>query len=149
MQTFFLLLQVTTGLMATAALLILLAIVLLRSTAAFVKQSAGVLGYVATLFTSGFTKGNAPKASGWVVSPPQAALALLFVAMLVTVFLPDAKIFLHFVAVFASVAVIWYVRMLLTEVKLEILCLPLLAAWFTYYLLCIFWRANDSPFMSK
>ena len=129
--------------MATAALLILLAIVLMRSTAAFAKQSAGVLGYVAALFTSGFTRGTAPKASGWVVSLPQAGLALLFAAMLVTVFLPDAKIFLHSVAVLAGVAVVWYVRMLLMKVKLEILCLPLLAAWFTYYLMCLFWHAHQ------
>jgi hypothetical protein len=30
--------------------------------------------------------------------------------------------------------------MMLTEVKLEILCLPLLAAWFFYYLMCLFWH---------
>lgn len=130
--------------MATAALLILLAIVLLRSTAAFAKESVGVLGYVAALFTSGFTKGTVPKAAGWVASLPQAGLALLFVAMLVTVFLPGAKIFLHLVAALAAVAVIWYVQMMLTEVKLEILCLPLLAAWFCYYLMCLFWYTHQT-----
>jgi hypothetical protein len=143
MKTLFLLVQVTTGLMAVAALLILLAIVLLRSSAAFAKESAGALGYVAALLTSGFTKGTAPKAAGWVVAWPQAGLALLFVAMLVTLFLPGAKIFLHLVAALAAVAVVWYVRMLLTEVKLEIFCLPLLAAWFTYYLMCLFWHAHQ------
>ena len=67
MKTIFLLLRVTTGMLATGALLILLGIVLLRSSAAFAKESVGALGYVAALFTSGFTKGIAPKAAGWVV----------------------------------------------------------------------------------
>ena len=143
MKTFFLLWQVITGMMAAAALLILLALVLLRSSVAFAKESAGALGYVAALFTSGFTKGTAPKAAGWVVSLPQAGLAVLFVAMLVTLFLPGAKNFLHLVAALAAVAVIWYVRMMLTEMKLEIFCLPLLAVWFVYYLMCLFWHADQ------
>src|ERR1017187_10301714 len=127
MKTFFLFLRVTTGMLATGALLILLGIVLLRSSATFAKESVGALGYVAALFTSGFTKGTAPKAVGWVVS----------------LFLPGAKIFLHVVAALAGLAVVWYVRMMLTEVKLEILCLPLLAAWFVYYLMCLFWHARQ------
>ena len=143
MKTFFLLWQVLTGMMATAALLILLAIVLLRSGAAFAKESVGVIGYVGTLFTSGFTKGTAPKTAGWVVSWPQVGLALLFVAMLVTLFHPGAKIFLHLVAVLAGLTVVWYVRMMLTQVQLEILCLPLLVVWFIYYAMCLFWHANQ------
>src|ERR1039457_5044352 len=143
MKTFFLFLRVTTGMLATGALLILLGIVLLRSSATFAKESVGALGYVAALFTSGFTKGTAPKAAGWVVSLPQAGVALLFVAMAVSLFLPGAKIFLHLIAVLAGLAVVWYVRMMLTEVKLEILCLPLLAAWFVYYLMCLFWHARQ------
>src|ERR1039457_6120230 len=129
MKTLFLILRLTTGLMATGALLMLLAIVLLRSTAAFAKESAGAIGYVASLFTSGFTKGTAPQAAGWVVSLPLACLALLFVAMLVTLFLRGAKILLHLVAAMTGLAVVWYVRMMLTEVRLEILCLPLLVVW--------------------
>ena len=139
MKIFFQIWQVLTGVMATGAMLILLLIVCLRSTAAFAKESVGAVGYVATLFTSGFTKGTAPKAAGWVVGWPQAGLALLFVAMLVTVFQPGAKNFLHLVAVLTGVAAVWYVRMLMTEARLEVLCLPLLLAWFIYYLLCIFW----------
>ena len=144
MNVLFLLVRVTTGLMATGALLILLAIVCLRSGAAFAKESVGVLGYVAALFTSGFTRGTPPRdPAGWVVSLPQAGLAILFAAMLVSLFLPGAKIFLHVVAVLAVLAVIWYVRMLLTEVKLEILCLPLVAVWYIYYALCIFWHGQQ------
>jgi hypothetical protein len=144
MKNFFLLLRVTTASLAVGALGILLAIVLLRSGAAFLKESVGVLGYVIRLFTSGFTEGTTPKEpAGWVVSLPQAGLALIFVAMLVSLFLPGAKIFLHLIAATAVVAVIWYVRMMLTEVKLEIFCLPLILLWFFYYAMCIFWRGNQ------
>ncbi len=143
MKTLFLILRVTTGMMAVGALGILSVIVLLRSGAAFLKESAGAVGYVAKLFTSGFTEGTAPKAAGWLVSLPQAELALLFVAMLVSLFLPGAKIFLHLIAVMAGVALIWYVRMLLAEVTLEILCLPLIAFWFFYYAMCLFWQGNQ------
>jgi len=144
MKALFLILRITTGLMATGALLMLLAIVLLRSGAACVKESAGAIGYVASLFTSGFTKGTAPKAAGWVVSLPQAGLALLFVAMLVTLFLPGTRILLHLVAALAGLTVVWYVRMQLTELRLEIFCLPLLVVWFIYYAMCLCWHANQS-----
>jgi hypothetical protein len=129
---------------AAGALLVLLAIVLLRSGLQFMKEGVGVLGYVAALFTSGFTKGTPPKdPAGWIVSPQQAGLAVLFVAMLFTLFHPGARIFLHVVAAMAAIAVIWYVRMMLTEAKLEILCVPLLVIWFLYYAVCIFWSGNQ------
>ena len=143
MTTLFSIVRVTTGLLIAGAPGLLLGTVLLRSGAALLKESVGVLGYVAALFASGFTKGTPPQMpAGWVVTLPQAGLAMLFVAMLVTLFLPDAKIFLHVVAALAGVAVIWYVRMLLTKVKLEIFCRPLLAVWFIYYALCVFWHGQ-------
>ena len=143
MKTLFLLWRVITGLTATSALLILLAIVCLRSGAQFMKEGVGVAGYVARLFTSGFTEGTPPKKpAGWVVALPQVSLAILFAAMIVSVFLPGARIFLHVVAALAGVAVIWYVRMMLTEVELEILCVPVLVVWLIYYALCVFWPGN-------
>ena len=145
MKNLFLLLRILTGLSLSTALVILLAIVLLRSGATFLKEGVGVVGYVAQLFTSGFTKGTTPPPPrGWVVSLPQVGLATLFIAMIVSLFHPDARIPLHLVAAMAAVAVIWYVRMMLTEVKLEILCLPLLAVWFFYYAMCLFWSGNQS-----
>ena len=144
MKNLFLLLRILTGLSVSTALVVLLAIVLLRSGAVFLKEGVGVIGYVAQLFTSGFTKGTAPPPPrGWVVSLPQGGLAVLFVAMIVTLFHPDARILLHVVAAMTGIALIWYVRMMLTEVKLEILCLPLLAVCFFYYAMCIFWSGNQ------
>jgi len=145
MKNIFLLLRILTGLSVSTALVVLLAIVLLRSGAAFMKESVGVVGYVAQLFTSGFTKGTTPPAPrGWVVGLPQVGMAALFVAMIVSLFHPDARILLHVIAVLAGVAVIWYAQMMLTDnVKLEILCLPLLAVWFYCYAMCLFWGGNQ------
>lgn len=146
MKNLFLLLRILTGLSVSTALLVLLLIVLLRSGAAFMKESVGVVGYVAQLFTSGFTKGTTPPPPrGWVVGLPQFGMATLFVGMIVSLFHPDARILLHVIAAAAVVAVIWYVQMMLTDnVKLEILCLPLLAIWFFYYAMCLFWSGNQS-----
>jgi hypothetical protein len=33
--------------------------------------------------------------------------------------------------------------MLFTEATLEILCLPLIAFWFLYYAMCVFWSGNQ------
>ena len=144
MKNLFLILRLLTGLSVSTALVILLAIIFLRSGAVFMKEGVGVICYVAQLFTSGFTKGTAPpKPRGWIVSLPNVGLAILFVAMIVSLFHPDAKILLHLIAAMAGVALIWYVRMMLIEVKLEILCLPLLAVWFFYYAMCIFWSGNQ------
>jgi hypothetical protein len=145
MKNLFLLLRILTGLSVSTALLVLLAIVLLRSGAVFLKEGVGVVGYVVQLFTSGFTEGTTPPPPrGWVVSLPNIGMAALFVAMIVSLFHPDARIPLHIIAATAGVAVIWCSQMLLTDdVKLEILCLPLLAVWFFYYAMCLFWSGNQ------
>lgn len=140
MHIVFNLLRVITGLMASGALLILMAIVLLRSSLQFAKEGIGVLAYVSRLFTSGFTQGTPPgDPAGWIVSLPQGSLALLFVAMIISLFFPGAKILLHSTAGLAAIACLWYLRMTLVGPQLEILCLPVLAAWFAYYGMCLFW----------
>jgi hypothetical protein len=145
MKNLFLLLRILTGLSVSTALLVLLTIVLLRSGAVFLKEGVGVVGYVAQLFTSGFTRGTTPPPPrGWVVGLPQVGMAVLFGAMIVSLFHPDARILLHIIAAMTGVAVVWFARMLLTDdVKLEILCLPLLAVWFFYYAMCLFWSGNQ------
>ncbi len=123
----------------SSALLIVLLIVLLHSAVNFAKEGVGVLGYVIALFSSGFTKGTAPaEPQGWIVNLPQIGLALLFASMLVSVFMPGAKVFLHVVAALGVAAAVWYARMLFTGPQLEVLCLPALPIWFAYYALCIF-----------
>ena len=146
MITLVLLLRYLTGLMLAFAILVVVAIMFLHSAANFAKEGVRVLGYVISLFTSGFTQGNAPPdPRGWIASLPQLGLVLLFMAMIVSLFYPGAKVFLHVVAVMAFVATIWYVRMIFTNVQLEILCLPVLPVWFIYYAICLFWRGQSIP----
>ena len=144
MITLVLLLRYLTGLMLASAILVMVAIMFLHSAANFAKESVGVLGYVISLFTSGFTQGTAPPdPRGWIVSLPQIGLVLVFMAMIVSLFYPGAKVFLHVVAVMAIAATVWYVRMIFTDVQLEILCLPVLPVWFIYYSICLFWRGQS------
>ena len=139
MNGLFLVIRGLAGLASVGALLLLGAVVLLRSGLAFAKEGAGVLGYVLALFTSGFTKGTPPKEpAGWVIGLPQAGLVVLFVAMLVSVFLPGTRWLLHVTAVMAGLALLWYGQMLRTEPRLEILCLPFVAVWLGFYAVCLF-----------
>ena len=145
MTIIFNLLRILSGLLTAGAVFVLMAIILLRSSLAFVKEGAGVLAYVARLFASGFTEGTAPKApAGWIISLPQVGLTLLFIAMFVSLFHPGTRPFLHGVAACAILAIFWYLRMLFTETQLEILCLPAFAAWFAYYAMCLFWPGNQA-----
>lgn len=141
MITLFLLLRYLAGPMLASAILVMVAIMFLHSAANFAKEGVGVMGYVIALFTSGFTQGTPPpEARGWIASLPQIGLIMLFIAMIASLFYPGSKIFLHVVAVMAIAATFWYVRMIFTGVQLEILCLPVLPVWFTYYAICLFWR---------
>lgn len=138
MKIIFVMVQVLAGLMSAGGLLILGVIVLLRSSLAFAKEGAGVIGYVVSLFTSGFTKGTPPpEPAGWVAGLPQAGLAALLVAMLVSVFLPGARVYLHGIAAAAVLAAAWLLVLVLTGPRLEVLCLPSLAVWTVYYGLCL------------
>ncbi|GEM_PF-1803667 len=140
MTTGFQLVRYLIGLTLACGLLVVLLIVLLHSAANFAKEGVGVLGYVASLFASGFTAGTRPpEPRGWITSLPQVGLALLFVSMMATLFFPGAKVALHVVAAMAFVALIWFLRMMLMDLQLEILCLPFVLIWFIYYAWCIFW----------
>ncbi|MBY0505227.1 MAG: hypothetical protein K2X03_15040 [Bryobacteraceae bacterium] len=140
MFTAFLLFRYLTGLMLSVGLALLLLITLFHSAVNFAREGAGVLGYVVALFSSGFTKGTRPPdPRGWITSMPQVGLALLFLAMIVSLFYPSLKALLHTVAAMGLVALAWYARMMGTEWHLEILCLPLIPLWFLYYGLCLFW----------
>lgn len=142
MTTLFLLLRYLTGLTLASALIVLAGIVFLHSAGALARESVGALGYLASLFTSGFTKGTPPESRGWVVAPEQVALAGLFLSMTVSLCMPDARVLLHTVAAFGLLALIWYARLIFTGPRLEILCLPLFLPWFAYYAACVFWRAK-------
>jgi hypothetical protein len=132
------LLRLVTGLLSIGGMVLISLLILLRSTWQFAKEGAGVLGYVAQLFTSGFTKGTPPpEPAGWIASVPQIGLLILFATMLVSLFFPTTKTFLHVLAAATGVASLWYAWMLCTQVRVEIVCLPTLVVWFVYYAVCL------------
>ncbi len=57
--------------------------------------------------------------------------------MLVSVFVPSAKIFLHAVAVMAALAVGWCLWISFATPRTEMIYLPFLCVWFAYYLVCL------------
>jgi len=146
MPILFLLLRILSGILLTCGLTVLMLIVFLHSAVNLMKEGVGVLGYVATLFGSGFTKGTAPTdPQGFMVTMPQVGLTVLFVAMIVSLFLPGSRLLLHAVAVAGAVALVWYARMLLNGPQLELLCLPAFPVWYVYYALCLFWSGSQNP----
>ena len=137
MRFLFYLLRASSGLASLAALGILVLLILLQSAGAFLKESAGVVKSVAVLFTSGFTKStHLDQPSGWNVHSHQAALVILFGAMLISIFMPGTKLFLHALAVLAGAAIVWC---LWTR---AFWYLPSIAVWFSYYAACIYWTGR-------
>ena len=140
MKLAFLFLKAATALSSVVALGILAIIVLLQSFATFAKESLGVLGALAVMLTSAFQKSPQVKdPTGWDISRPQIALGILFLSMLVSVFVPGAKIFLHTVAVMAALAVGGCLWISFATPRTELIYLPFLCVWFAYYLACYNW----------
>ena len=140
MNAFFIILRILTGLSSLGALILWSLVVFLRDTASTAKQGLHVFAYVTKLFASAFTEGTAPKEADWQMGPWQIMLGVLSIAMIVSVFTPGTRWFLHCVGVLAAFVMIGYTRMIFIGPSLEIVCIPFLLLWFGYYAMCIFWR---------
>lgn len=122
------------------ALGILALVVAIQSAAASVKQMAGILWAVGALFTSGFQKSPHLKDSSVLdISWLQVLLAIVFLSMFVSAFLPGAKIFLHLVAFLGAVAASWCVWVTVTSPRTELIYLQFMGVWFAYYSVCVLW----------
>lgn len=141
MNAFFIILRIITGLTSLSSFILLSLIVFLRDSASTAKQGMQILGYTTKLFATAFTEGTAPRAESWHIGPWQIIISVLALAMLVSVFTPGTRWFLHSIAALAVVVMLGYARMIFTGVSLEIICLPFLVVWFGYYAMCVFWRA--------
>jgi hypothetical protein len=144
MNALFVITRVVTGLTSVIAFVVLSLVVFLRDTASTAKEGFSVLGYVIKLFATGFTEAAAPQTEAWHIGPCQIILGVLSLAMLVSVFTPGSRWFLHSIALLAGVVLIGYARMIFVGPSLEIACLPFLMVWFGYYAMCVFWRGGIS-----
>ena len=142
MNALFIILRIATGLASLGAFALLSLVLFLRDAASTAREGVQVLGYVTKLFATAFTEGTAPRAAGWHISAWQIMIGTLALAMLVSVFTPGTRWFLHSVAALAAVVMIGYARMIFTGMSMEIVCLPFLAVWFGYYAMCVWWRAQ-------
>ena len=142
MNAFFIILRILTGLSSLGALILWSLVVFLRDTASTAKQGLHVFAYVSKLFATAFTEGTAPKEAGWQMGPWQIMIGVLSITMIVSVFTPGTRWFLHGVGVLAALVMIGYARMIFTGPSLEIVCAPFLVLWFGYYAMCVFWRSQ-------
>jgi hypothetical protein len=145
MNALFIIARIITGLTSVSAFIMLCLVVFLRDAASTAKQGAEAVRYTTQLFVTAFTEGTAPKVESWHIGPWQIMISVLALAMLVSVFTPGTRWFLHSVAALAAVVMIGYARMIFTGVSLEIACLPFLAVWFGYYAMSIFWQNKTVP----
>jgi hypothetical protein len=142
MNALFIIMRIVSGFASVVALVLLSLVVFLRDTASTAKEGMKVLGYTAKLFTTAFTEGTAPKTEPWHIGPWQIIIGVLALAMLVSVFTPGSRGFLHGVAALAAVVMLGYARMIFTGASMEIVCLPFLVVWFGYYAMCLCCRPH-------
>jgi hypothetical protein len=127
-------------LVALGALIVLagtMAVFFINNLIGLIKGGVKTIAAVVTTFASGFQK--SPEAPGPSIefSPLLMGVAITFLAMFASVFMPGQRIFLHIVAVMAVVAGAWDVWRSTTTPTHEILYLPVVALWLIYYAMCL------------
>ncbi len=127
MSALFIIICIITGLDSVLAFILLGLIVFMHGAALTVKQGAQVLGYTTKLFATAFTEGAAPKTEAWHISPWQIMIGVLALAMLISVFTPGSRWFLHSVAALSVIVMLGCAKMIFMGASLEIVYLPFLA----------------------
>jgi|JI10StandDraft_1071094.scaffolds.fasta_scaffold249380_3 hypothetical protein len=144
MNILFVVLRITSGLASLIAFGVLCLAVFVRETGSLAKEGLSVLGYTTKLFASGFTEGTPPNIDAWRIGPWQIVIGVLSLAMLISVFTPGSRWFLHGVAALAVIVALGFAKTLASGVTLEIACMPFLIVWFGYYAMGILWQRNAS-----
>jgi hypothetical protein len=102
-----------------------------------VKGGAGLIKSVVVLFASGFKDSTPPPEPSTVIPPALIGLAITFISMFVSVFLPGQKIFLHVVAVMSIAAGVWDFWRAAHSQGSDALLWPVILLWFVYYGICL------------
>jgi hypothetical protein len=102
-----------------------------------VKGIAVAIKSVVVLFASGFKDSTPTTGPSLVVPPALVGLAITFVSMFVSVFLPGQKIFLHVVAAMSIAAGIWDFWRAAHSQGSDALLWPVILLWFVYYGICL------------
>lgn len=133
----FIVLQVLVGLAALASLAVTAVVIVVSNLFEFAKGGLKVIGAVVTIFASGFQKDPQVAPPDIGVALPMLGLLIYFLLMLISVFLPGQKIFLHVVAGMGVIAAgfeIWRVH---TTPNSQVLYIPVIVLWAIYYGICL------------
>ena len=140
LKALFMLLRVLTGLGAVGALAGTLLVMLVYSAQTALKSGFHIGLTLARFFASGLRDTGSSGSTGpgeHLVPRHLVALAVLFLAMLVSVFTPGVRLFLHIVAAGALVAAAWRAWTMGAAHDAQLQYIPLIAIWFVYYAICL------------
>lgn len=136
----FVTLRVLTGIASFVAFAGTLVFIFVTGTFRLLKSGAHAAISVAKLFLSGFQKSDPAQPVPHLVSLPFIGLAILFLSMFTSVFVPGQKIYLHIVAAMAVAATAWRVWIMVHQSDNQLYYLPVIALWFIYYGICLRYR---------
>jgi hypothetical protein len=136
-KAFFIVLRVVTAVASIGAFVGTLVVIFFDSAFTLLRDGFHVFVFAVKLFASGFRNSTPVTQSPHLISPALAALAILFMAMFVSVFTPATKIYLHIVAGMAVVAAVWRIHSMVINRENTLLYLPVIAFWFVHYAVCL------------
>jgi hypothetical protein len=133
----FFVLRLLVGIGAIAVLAGTLLVFLFDNFIELVKGGLKMIAAVVTVFASGFQKSPDAPGPAVIFSPLLAGIAITFLAIFASVFMPGQKIFLHIVAVMAVLAAAWDIWRSTATPTHPLLFLPVILLWFVYYVVCL------------
>jgi hypothetical protein len=136
-RVLFFILRLAIALGAVAVLGLTLAVFIALNFIELVKGGAAVFKSVVVLFWSGFKDSTPPPAPSTVIPPAVIGIAITFLSMFISVFLPRQKIFLHVVAAMSIAAGAWDFWRAAHSQGSDALLWPVILLWFVYYGICL------------
>ena len=133
----FFILRLLIALGAVAVLAGTAAVFFFTNLIGLIKTGVKTIAAVVTIFASGFQKSPDAPGPSIEVSPLLVGIAVTFLAIFASVFMPGQRIFLHFVAVMALAAGAWDIWRSTTMPSHPLLYLPVIVLWFVYYVVCL------------
>ncbi len=135
----FILLRVLTAISALLGLAGMILVILVTAAIELLKGGAHAIAAVVTLIASGFREERSWPAPDPLADAPLAGLAIVFLAMFISVFMPRQKVYLHIVAGATVVFGVWRLWTVSANPESPVFFLPMIGVWFLYYALCLRW----------
>ena len=133
----FIILRILVALAALASLGFTAVIIFVIGAFNLAKGVVGAFASVAVQFATAFQKVPDAPPPDPAIPWPLTALAIFFLTMVISVFVPGQKIFLHVVAAMAVIAEAWEIWRVTHDPLSNILYLPVIILWAVYYAICL------------